>query len=59
MFHQWRIVFRRSYGAVLVHAAYGEDDATAIPEDGWSFCDDVGECKNNQTLRVAGMFTLY
>ena len=62
MIHQWRIVFERSYGAVLVHAADGEDgDAKAgIPEDNWRYCDNkwflgyAGVCKVDDTLRVNG-----
>ena len=53
MFQQWRIVFERSNGAVLVHVDDGEDD-DPVPKDGWRSCDVVGECQNNDTLRVTG-----
>ena len=53
MFHQWRIVFERSNGAALVHAA---DEDNAVPEDGWRSCDDAGERRDDDTLRVTGEF---
>ena len=56
MFHQWRIVFERSNGAALVHNADGEDDdaEAGVPEHGWRSCDVVGECRDDDTLRVTG-----
>ena len=53
MFQQWRIVFERSNGAALVHAAVGEE-AGGIPEGGWRYCDVAGECKDDDILRVTG-----
>ena len=59
MFHQWRIVFERSDGAILVHAADGEDN-DPVPEDGWRLCDVVGECRDDETLNVTGeMYSIY
>jgi len=54
VFHQWRIVFDRSNGAALVHAADDEDDdaEVGIPEDNWRYCDDAGVCENDETLRI-------
>ena len=57
MFQQWRIVFERSNGAVLVHAADGEDD-DAVHEDGWRSCDTSGECRDDGSLRVTGKLHL-
>ena len=69
MFDQWRIVFERSKGSALVHAAEGEDHDSGIPEGGWRYCDVArrcspedgwrychvaGECKDDDTLRVTG-----
>ena len=51
MIHQWRIVFEKSNGAALVHAA---DEDNAVPEDGWRSCDVTGECRDDNTLRVTG-----
>ena len=55
MFHEWRIVFEGPNGAALVYTAGGEDDVTDIPEDGWRFCNNVGNCYDEETLRVTGM----
>ena len=54
MFHHWRIIFERSNGASLVHDADGEDDKVGVPEDGWRYCDVLGECRDDETLRVTG-----
>ena len=54
IFHQWRIVFERSNGAVLVHDAVGEDHEARIPEDGWRYYDVLGECRDDDSLRVTG-----
>ena len=53
MFQQWRIVFERSNGAVLVHDA-DEVAKVGIPEDGWRSCDVAGVCEHDDTLRVTG-----
>ena len=54
MFQQWRIVFERSNGAVLVHDDDGKDD-DPVSKDGWRSCDVVGECQDDDTLRVTGV----
>ena len=58
MFEQWRIVFERSDGSALVYDAAGEDDdaEAGVPELGWRICDVVGECKEDDTLRVIGKY---